>query len=244
MTKQPLIVAHKGASAYLLGNTLPAFNLAIRQGADCIELDVQLTGDEHIIVYKSIVHSKIEELQRPVIQLPLSHIRQLWSRMYEAASQVSPSDLLTLQDVLSYLKSTDVEVMIELKNSRLLQPLDLAQRVIDELDLFHMSSRAYLFSFDHELIAATKATHVRRGILYVGRLVDIPGILRATRPDFIETRNDFLDSKLVAQLHQLGVQVCGWSTVDRREINRLLSLRVDMVTTDAPDVARRIIDGA
>jgi glycerophosphoryl diester phosphodiesterase len=243
LTKQPLIVAHKGASAYLLGNTLPAFNLAIRQGADCIELDVQLTGDEHIIVYDQW-YVEDGDSQRPVIQLPLSHIRQLWSRMHEAASQVSPSDLLTLQDVLSYLKSTDVEVMIELKNSRLLQPLDFAQRVIDELDLFHMSSRAYLFSFDHELIAATKATHVRRGILYVGRLVDIPGILRATRADFIETRNDFLDFKLVAQLHQLGVQVCGWSTVDRREINRLLSLRVDMVTTDAPDVARRIIDGA
>ena len=47
MTK---IFAHRGASAYAPENTLPAFELAERQGADGIELDVQLTKDGEVAV--------------------------------------------------------------------------------------------------------------------------------------------------------------------------------------------------
>ncbi|MCK4900930.1 MAG: glycerophosphodiester phosphodiesterase, partial [Anaerolineales bacterium] len=42
---RPTIFAHRGASAYAPENTLPAFELAVRQGVDVIELDVKLTGD-------------------------------------------------------------------------------------------------------------------------------------------------------------------------------------------------------
>jgi len=39
------IIAHRGASGAAPENTLPAFDLAVRQGADAIELDVRLTAD-------------------------------------------------------------------------------------------------------------------------------------------------------------------------------------------------------
>ena len=35
-----LVIAHRGASAYLPENTLPAFERAIEQGADFVEFDV------------------------------------------------------------------------------------------------------------------------------------------------------------------------------------------------------------
>ena len=48
--KQPKIFAHRGASSYAPENTLPAFALATRQGADGIELDVHLTRDGQLVV--------------------------------------------------------------------------------------------------------------------------------------------------------------------------------------------------
>jgi glycerophosphoryl diester phosphodiesterase len=39
------VIAHRGASAEAPENTLPAFELATRQGADAFELDVRLTAD-------------------------------------------------------------------------------------------------------------------------------------------------------------------------------------------------------
>jgi glycerophosphoryl diester phosphodiesterase len=44
----PLVIAHRGSSAQAPENTLPAFQLAWKQGADGIEADFQLTKDGHI----------------------------------------------------------------------------------------------------------------------------------------------------------------------------------------------------
>ena len=41
----PMIIAHRGASDHALENTLPAFALASRFGADMWELDVHNTAD-------------------------------------------------------------------------------------------------------------------------------------------------------------------------------------------------------
>ena len=46
----PLVWAHRGASGYAPENTLPAFKLAAEMGAAGVELDVQLTKDNVIVV--------------------------------------------------------------------------------------------------------------------------------------------------------------------------------------------------
>ena len=45
------VIAHRGASAYAPENTLPAFELAARQGADMIELDVQRSADGVLVIF-------------------------------------------------------------------------------------------------------------------------------------------------------------------------------------------------
>ena len=50
MTK---VFAHRGASGYAPENTLPAFALAEEQGADGVELDVQLTRDGQVVVIET-----------------------------------------------------------------------------------------------------------------------------------------------------------------------------------------------
>ncbi|MCC6094340.1 MAG: glycerophosphodiester phosphodiesterase, partial [Eubacterium sp.] len=46
----PYVWAHRGASGYAPENTLEAFQLAADIGADGVELDVQLTRDNQIVV--------------------------------------------------------------------------------------------------------------------------------------------------------------------------------------------------
>ena len=46
----PLVIAHRGASAYRPENTLPAYELAVEQGADMIEIDLHLTRDSQIVI--------------------------------------------------------------------------------------------------------------------------------------------------------------------------------------------------
>jgi len=46
----PLVIAHRGASAYRPENTLEAFSLGLAQGADGIEFDLVLTKDQQLII--------------------------------------------------------------------------------------------------------------------------------------------------------------------------------------------------
>ena len=44
------IFAHRGASAYVPENTLPAFEKAVDIGADGVELDIHLSRDGRLVV--------------------------------------------------------------------------------------------------------------------------------------------------------------------------------------------------
>jgi len=47
--KKPLLIAHRGASAYAPEHTLAAYRLAVEQGADFVEQDLQMTKDGALI---------------------------------------------------------------------------------------------------------------------------------------------------------------------------------------------------
>lgn len=47
--ERPIVIAHRGASAYLPGHTLEAYELGIDQGADFIEPDLVLTKDNVLV---------------------------------------------------------------------------------------------------------------------------------------------------------------------------------------------------
>ncbi|HVJ82224.1 MAG TPA: glycerophosphodiester phosphodiesterase family protein, partial [Planctomycetia bacterium] len=46
---RPTLIAHRGASAYAPEHTLVAYELAIRQGADFVEPDLQMTKDGELV---------------------------------------------------------------------------------------------------------------------------------------------------------------------------------------------------
>ncbi len=50
VTTRPLVIAHRGASAELPENTLPAFERAIELGADFVEFDVRARPDGELVV--------------------------------------------------------------------------------------------------------------------------------------------------------------------------------------------------
>ncbi len=47
---RPVVIAHRGASRVSPENTIPAFEIAIEDGADAVEFDVRLTSDRDLVV--------------------------------------------------------------------------------------------------------------------------------------------------------------------------------------------------
>ena len=49
-SQPPLVIAHRGGAALMPENTFPAFDNAVRLGADWLEFDMQVTADDQLII--------------------------------------------------------------------------------------------------------------------------------------------------------------------------------------------------
>jgi len=146
------IWAHRGSSHTFIENTLAAFDQAVKDGADGIELDVQRTKDNIIVV----IHD--EHLQR------LAGVdKYLWELTWDEVQELSlsspnvnidtPNDynakIPKLDDVLYLLKDSDVKINIELKNS--LYPYDgIETLVVEDVAVAGMQDRVLYSSFNHD----------------------------------------------------------------------------------------------
>src|SRR5262245_52566489 len=59
---RPLVIAHRGGAAESTENTIDAFRLAVRLGADVIETDIRLTRDGVVVVYHDDYFGRVEGL--------------------------------------------------------------------------------------------------------------------------------------------------------------------------------------
>jgi glycerophosphoryl diester phosphodiesterase len=74
---RPVIFAHRGASGYAPENTLTAFNLAVQQGSDAIELDVKLTADGQIVVFHDQTLERTTSATGKIGEKTLSELKEL-----------------------------------------------------------------------------------------------------------------------------------------------------------------------
>ncbi|MDH4476815.1 MAG: glycerophosphodiester phosphodiesterase family protein [Verrucomicrobiaceae bacterium] len=77
MSKHPLIIAHRGASAEAPENTLVAFLLAFMQGADAVEADVRMTSDGHLVVVHDEDTKRVSGVSLKVSKTSLEKLRGL-----------------------------------------------------------------------------------------------------------------------------------------------------------------------
>ena len=74
---RPVIFAHRGASAHAPENTLAAFELALVENADAIELDVKLSADGHVVVIHDTTTDRTTGAPGRVKDLSLTDLRAL-----------------------------------------------------------------------------------------------------------------------------------------------------------------------
>jgi glycerophosphoryl diester phosphodiesterase len=70
-----LVIGHRGARLDAPENTLPAFRLALAQGADALELDVRVTADGVPVVLHDATLDRTTDLRGPVARLPWDAVR-------------------------------------------------------------------------------------------------------------------------------------------------------------------------
>lgn len=97
--------AHRGASGYRPENTLEAFELAIRQGADGIEMDVHTSADGELIVMHDENVDRVTDGTGLIKDMTLAQLKEL-----KVSTPAEPSGIYhipTLAEVLELMRTTD-----------------------------------------------------------------------------------------------------------------------------------------
>ena len=232
------IQAHRGASAYRPENTLGAFSLALEQGADCIELDVQLTKDGHIVVAHDVRLERVSDGTGLINDHTLGELKRLnFNKLFP---KQLPCAIPTLGEVYALIKDTKATVNVELKTVELPYP-ELPEKLIKTEREYSMGGRVIYSSFNHHSLAELKKIEpsAKTGLLYKTGIAD-PWIYAnrlsayAIHPNYAEI---VMRPGTAARCHKYGVAVNVWTVDSPNIINYMFRRGVDAVITNKPDVA-------
>ncbi|TLP57089.1 glycerophosphodiester phosphodiesterase [Microbispora triticiradicis] len=243
---RPLVVAHRGASAYAPENTVAAFRLARDQGADMFELDVQETADHHLVLMHDTTLSRTTDVEKVfpgrspwrVGDLTLAEIRGLdagswFSRKY--AGERVP----TLGETLREMRGSGLGLLLEIKEPRLYPGVEA--RVAEEIGRdTGWRGRIVVQSFDWESMRRFHrlVPGVPIGLLGTPPVADLPRL--AAFADQINPPYAGVTAGYVRRVHRLGMKVLTWTVDAPAAVRRLTGAGVDGVITNRPDVVREV----
>ncbi len=239
--RTPLILGHRGASAYAPENTLSAFNLALAQGADAVELDVTLSADGVPVVIHDDSLDRTTNGHGPVNRVSLAALQQLDAGYSTRFGGQFPNERIpTLAEVFAGIPPQAI-INVELKHDR--SPgRELASRVVALIHEHAMAARVLISSFQFSSLGRVKALDpaLPVGLLY-SSVLSGPRLVRClvmTLPhEAHHPSHEGLTADSLAWYHAQSLRVNTWTVDDEADLRRLAAAGVDGLITNRPDVA-------
>jgi glycerophosphoryl diester phosphodiesterase len=179
------VIAHRGASARAPENTLPAFELALEEGADALELDVHATADDVAIVVHDPTLDRTTNATGAVAASPLERVRAA-----DAGAWFSPDGgrtfpwrgrglhIPTLDEVLTAFPTTPL--VVEIKTARAQDAVRrtlIERRALDRCVVMSFLASALTLFRESPWLTGASTTDVRQLLIRaaLGRpLRDVP----------------------------------------------------------------------
>lgn len=228
--ESPLIIAHRGASAHELENTIAAFRRARVDHADGVELDVQLCATGEVVVFHDNRLDRLANRPDLISDLSLKALREIPLR--------GGGFVPTLSDVLEEL-GPRMLVNVELKVPRLSSGGALVSEVVKVLRKHSLGVRALVSSFHPLALARFRlaAPEITSGLLF-SAVQSIPMRAAWSRhlimPFALHPEHWLADGEQIRYWHGQGYAVNAWTVDDRSEVRRLCVLGVDGLITNHP----------
>lgn len=249
-TPRILVHGHRGARAIYPENTIPAFEYAIKIGADVLEMDVAVTKD-NVLVISHDPHINPEICKGPhpgiaIHELTLAELREydcgaLKNPHFSKQQPVPGTRVPTLDEVLSLSRGNSVQFNIETKSfpdhPELTPPPDLfARMLLDVIRKHKLESRSIVQSFDFRTLHAMKklAPDIRLSALWEGDARPFVEIARDGEAGIISPLFKLVTPEQVKSSHAAKIQVVPWTADAPEDWQKLINAGVDAIITDDP----------
>jgi glycerophosphoryl diester phosphodiesterase len=241
---------HRGARAMRPENTLPAFEYAIAQGVDALELDMAVTRDDVIVVSHDPV------LEPPVCtgpggkavihELTLAQVRE-WdcgakqNPAFPKQQAVPGTRMPTLEEVFAlaprgkFLFNIETKSFVD-KPELTPPPEEFSRMVLALVRKHHLEARVVLQSFDFRTLIAMKklAPEIKLSALYEGAPKDFVAIGKEAGAGIVSPMARLVTPEQVKAAHAAGMEVLPWTVNTPQEWERLVNAGVDGIISDDP----------
>ena len=247
----PHIIAHQGSSLDLPPNTLEAFQLALDQGADIIELDIWRSKDGTWVVIHDRNLSRITGVNKDISKLTFEEIQSLdagynfsdssGNYLYRNKGYKIPS----LEQVFKQFNNEKIN--IEIKTVSKLGLSDL----VEMIKKYQMEKKVLVVSFSYNVIkkfrkisnnqiatAASKSDIMR--MIYFGKLPWYKIRFDAFQMPFYSKkveRYGLKKSDWIDRMQSKGLEVHYWTVDNSEDIKKAFSIGAGGVITNKPKIA-------
>lgn len=229
------IIAHRGASRLAPENTIPAFNLAVEMGCSMIELDVQMTRDQKLVVIHDSTVNRTTNGAGAVSGFMLEELRRLDAGSWfgiEFRGERIPTLLEVIQEVGDRCR-LNIEVKKDAAHGR--RPVE---EVLVETLAQPPARNSYLISsFDYDLLTRIHTLDPRRKLAYLFvffswnlRKPMASGMLAAIHP-----HHSVVSKRMIDTAHDYGLQVNVWTVDKPEQMLSLANLGADGIITNDPE---------
>lgn len=245
VTNRPLVFAHRGAKRVAPENTLPAFEAAIRLGADGVELDVQYSSDGKLVIFHDLNLEKTSNGTGRVTAHPFEELREL-----DAGAHFGPefagTQIPTLDEVLDLAKGK-LLVNIELKSLEI-TGARLGVDVVAAVRAHKMADEVVISSFNPFALRTSKKVgpEIEHALLLAP---DTSGwtrwglTLRYSLAEGLHPETIMVDEAYMAAARRRKMPVRVWTVNEEAKMRELAALGVDAIISDTPDVALAAVGG-
>lgn len=229
---RPFVLGHRGARRRAAENTLAAFDLALSEGADGVELDVRLDRDGDVVV----IHD--ETLARVTEGRDSRRVEEVGRKELASIDVGGGERVPRLEEVLDWARRHGARVNVELKRDvtrRALLVAKVVGLIRREPETAH---RVLVSSFDPLLVmaAARLLPNVPAGWL-VEKEQRVPGrslVERLVGATAVHPYASLVTKESIGPWQKEGLLVNVWTVNDVDEARRLDALGVDTIITDEP----------
>ncbi|MEK3935524.1 glycerophosphodiester phosphodiesterase family protein [Sporosarcina sp. FSL W7-1349] len=249
-----LVIAHRGASAYLPENTLEAFSLAEKLDAPYIELDIHLTKDGEMVVMHDDDVSETTEANGEIAGFTLAELKQLSADARHDKIAVSgPEDAFavpTLKEVFDQF-GDQMNYVVELKDPG--QYPGIEEKLVALLKQYELIGfdesghpKAVVHSFSEK---GLKRVHELEPAIPLLQLISFDEDEEAKLSDKevkdlrkyaagVGISYEALSPSFVNEMHRQDLAVYAYTVNDEEAALKMKSMGVNGIHTDHPDLLK------
>lgn len=221
LLNEPILFAHRGASAYSPENTLESFALALKLGATGLESDIWATRDGVLVLdHDGVVKSRLRS--KPIAEFDRSAL---------------PSHIPSLEQLLQHC-GTQYQLSLDIKDPVVFDTIEqivanIDASMLERMWLCHPSSELLMSKRDSilhcKLVDSTRLAKIKEGPERRAANLASAGI------EACNMHHTDWNGGLVALFHRFNIVTFGWDMQHESVLENAIRMGLDGVFSDWPD---------